>query len=64
VTRPVTFNVTLLSVREKNEQNAWMVMVKAGTTIRRSDFGMDTLSRVVNDQVELCMIVAAFRYRG
>ena len=64
VTRPVTFNVTLLSVRDKNEQNALMVMVKAGATIRRSDFGMDTLSRVVNDQVELCMMVAAFRYRG
>jgi hypothetical protein len=39
-------------------------VVKAGTTIRRSDFGMDTLSQVVNDKVELCMMVAAFRYRG
>ena len=64
VTRPVTFNVTLLPVENKDEKNAGMVLVKAGTTIRRSDFGMDTLSRVVNDKVELCMSVAAFRYRG
>jgi len=64
VTRPVTFNVTLLSVRNKKGKNAWMILVKAGTTIRRSDFGMDTLSQVVNDKVELCMMVTAFRYRG
>jgi polyisoprenoid-binding protein YceI len=66
VTRPVTFNVTLLPVRNKdqNGKNAGKVLVKAGTTIRRSDFGMDTLSRVVNDKVELCMSVEAVRYTG
>jgi polyisoprenoid-binding protein YceI len=64
VTQPVTFNVTLLPVKNKDEKNAGMVLFKAGTTIRRSDFGMDTLSRVVNDKVELCMSVAAFRYHG
>ena len=64
VTRPVTFNVTLLPVMDKDEKNAGKVLVKAGTTIRRSDFGMDTLSRVVNDKVELCMSVEAVRYQG
>jgi polyisoprenoid-binding protein YceI len=64
VTRPVTFNVTLLPVKNKDEKSAGMVLLKAGTTIRRSDFGMDTLSRVVNDKVELCMRVAAFRYHS
>jgi polyisoprenoid-binding protein YceI len=64
VTRAVTFNVTLLPVKNEDEKNAGKVLVKAGTTIRRSDFGMDTLSRVVNDNVELCMTVEALRYRG
>jgi polyisoprenoid-binding protein YceI len=64
VTRPVTFKVTILPVKDKDEKNAGKVLVKAGTTIRRSDFGMDTLSRVVNDNVELCMSVEALRYTG
>ena len=64
VTRPVTFNVTLLPIRNTDERNAGKVLVKAGTTIHRSDFGMDTLSRIVNDNVELCMSVEAVRYHG
>jgi polyisoprenoid-binding protein YceI len=66
VTRPVTFNVTLLPVKSNGENGkvAGKVLVKAGTTIRRSDFGMDTLSRVVDDEVELCMSVEAVRYKG
>jgi polyisoprenoid-binding protein YceI len=66
VTRPVTFNVTLLPVMTKADKgkNTGTVMVKAGTMIRRSDFGMDTLSRVVDDNVELCMSVEAVRYTG
>ena len=64
VTRLVTFNVTLLPIQNKDEKNAGKVLVKAGTTIRRSDFGMDTLSRLINDSVELCMSVEAVRYSG
>jgi polyisoprenoid-binding protein YceI len=64
VTRPVTFKVTLLPIKNSDEKNAGKVLVKAGTTIHRSDFGMDTLSRVVNDNVELCMSVEVVRYRG
>jgi len=64
VTRPVTFNVTLLPVKTRDEKHAGKVLVKAGTTIHRSDFGMDTLSRIVNDNVELCMSVEAVRYNG
>ena len=64
VTHPVTFKVTVLPIKNKDEKQAGKVLVKAGTTIRRSDFGMDTLSRVVNDNVELCMSVEALRYRG
>jgi polyisoprenoid-binding protein YceI len=64
VTRLVTFKVTLLPIRSNDEKNAGKVLVKAGTTIHRSDFGMDTLSRVINDSVELCMSVEAVRYSG
>jgi polyisoprenoid-binding protein YceI len=64
VTRPVIFNVTLLPVKNTGEKSAGKVLVKAGTTIHRSDFGMDTLSRVVNDKVELCMSVEVVRYSG
>ena len=64
VTRPVTFNVTLFPVKTKDNKAVGKVLVKAGTIIHRSDFGMDTLSRVVNDNVELCMSVEAVRYSG
>jgi len=64
VTRPVTFQVTLFPVKTKDEKQVGKVLVKAGTIIHRSDFGMDTLSRVVNDDVELCMSVEAVRYDG
>jgi polyisoprenoid-binding protein YceI len=64
VTRPVTFQVTLFPVKTKDEKQVGKVLVKAGTIIHRSDFGMDTLSRVVNDDVELCMSVEAVRYNG
>jgi polyisoprenoid-binding protein YceI len=63
VTRSVTFNVKLMSDPKAIKQNSGTVLVKAGTTIQRSDFGMDTLSRVVHDDVELCMSVEAVRYR-
>jgi polyisoprenoid-binding protein YceI len=64
VTRPVTFKVTLFPVKTGGEKPVGKVLVKAGTIIRRSDFGMDTLSRVVDDNVELCMSVEAVRYSG
>ena len=64
VTRPVTFEVTVFPVKSKDEKQIGKVLVKAGTIIRRSDFGMDTLSQVVNDNVELCMSVEAVRYNG
>ena len=64
VTRPVIFSVILMPVKNQKDKDAGKVLVKAGTTIRRSDFGMDTLSRVVNDNVELCMSVEAIRYTG
>jgi polyisoprenoid-binding protein YceI len=62
VTRPVTFDVTLPTVKNKDDKNAGMVLVKADAMIHRSDFGMVTLSRVVNDDVALRMRLNAVRY--
>ncbi len=63
VTRPVKFDVKLMTDPKEDKKHPGTVLVKAGTTIHRSDFGMDTLSRVVRDDVELCMSVEAVRYR-
>lgn len=62
VTRPVKFDVKLMTDPKEDKKHPGTILVKAGTTIHRSDFGMDTLSRVVQDDVELCMSVEAVRY--
>lgn len=61
VTKPVAFYVQLSKIGEASEDR---IMVKATTTIQRSEFGMYTLSPVVSDRVNLCMSVDAYRYRA
>ena len=61
VTRPVVFNVTLTPVKSTEGSTDRMV-VKATTTIQRSEFGMDSMSKVVSDSVNLCMSVEVVRY--
>ena len=63
VTKPVTFKVELSASEGKQVAEAENILVKATTTISRSDFGMDTLSRLVSDSVQLCMSVKAKKYR-
>ena len=63
VTKPVVFNVELVSEGTRGVGKAETIVVKATTSIKRSDFGMDTLSSLVSDSVQLCMSVAAKRYR-
>lgn len=63
VTKPVSFNVELVSSEGENVGEAEDILVRSTTTISRSDFGMDTLSTVVSDSVQLCMSVEAKRYR-
>jgi len=63
VTRPVIFNVEVSGSGSKQAGEAENILVKAITTIRRSDFGMDTLSKLVSDSVQLCMSVRAKKYR-
>jgi len=62
VTKAVTFQVQLTSVKKAPGSQVEKIVAKAGTTISRSDFGMDALSQLVDDNVELCMSVEAIRY--
>jgi len=63
VTKPVIFKVELSGSEGKQVGEAENILVKATTTINRSDFGMDTLSRLVSDSVQLCMSIKAKKYR-
>ena len=40
------------------------ILVKATTSVSRAEFGMDTLSSVVDDKVQLCMSVEARKFAG
>lgn len=63
VTKPVIFKVELSSSGDRKVGEAEDILVKASTSISRSDFGMDTLSKLVSDSVQLCMTVKAKKYR-
>jgi len=63
ITRPVIFSVLLTGVKDKDGVIR-KIVVKAGATISRSAFGMDTLSKMVDDSVDLCMSVEAIRHGG
>jgi len=62
ITRPVTFNVTLTAEDANKVDKAQKILVKATTTIDRSEFGMKKLATMVNNNVELCMSVEAVKY--
>ena len=60
VTKPVAFYVDLKKGRAGEET----ITVKATTTIQRSEFGMYTLSPMVDDRVSLCMTIDAYKYQS
>jgi polyisoprenoid-binding protein YceI len=64
VTRPVTFQVTLTPVKQVGNNIVERMLVKAKTTIQRSDFEMDKMSGLVSDTVTLCISAEAVRYGG
>ena len=64
VTRPVTFDVTLTDIRNSTGGAGETILVKATTKVSRAEFGMDTLSSLVDDNVQLCMSVEARRLAG
>lgn len=64
ITRPVTFNVTLTAEDANKVDKAQKILVKATTTIDRSEFGMKKLATMVNNNVQLCMSVEAVKYEA
>ena len=64
VTRPVTFQVTLTPVKQVGNNIVERMLVKAKTTIQRSDFDMDKMPGLVSDTVTLCISAEAVRYGG
>jgi len=64
VTKPVVFNVTLTDIKDKSAGEGEQIMVKATTKVSRTEFGMDTLSALVDDNVQLCMSVKARKFAG
>ena len=61
VTKSVAFYVDMFETKDGEED---ILTVKATTTIQRSEFGMYTLSPVVDDRVSLCMSIDAERYKA
>jgi len=59
VTKPVTFNVVLSDIKGNKVGNSDIIIVKITTALKRSDFGMDTMTMMVSDTVKLCMSVQA-----
>ncbi|MEZ5542876.1 MAG: YceI family protein [Pseudomonadota bacterium] len=64
VTRPVALNVTLTPSAEPGPNGEESITIKASTVINRADFGMDSLSKLVSNQVKLCMSVEVVRYHS
>jgi polyisoprenoid-binding protein YceI len=64
VTKPVVFAVTLTRVKDAAGNPTHRMVVKATTTIQRAQFGMDNMSKLVSDTVNLCMTVEVVRYEA
>jgi polyisoprenoid-binding protein YceI len=62
VTRPVTFDVQLTNVFGEQAGDTDTILVRATSSIRRSDFGMKAIPKLVEDEVRLGMNVRARKY--
>ena len=62
VTKVVAFYVEFTEI-DGELSDSDTILVKATTTIQRSEFGMSTMSSMVSDKVNLCMSIEAERYR-
>jgi polyisoprenoid-binding protein YceI len=63
ISKPVRFQVELTNIIGGRADHEQEIVVTATANIRRSDFGMTSLSGFVSDNVELCMRVSALRYQ-
>jgi polyisoprenoid-binding protein YceI len=64
ITKKVGFHVQLIESDEKNSEGAQKIIVKASTSILRSEFGIFTMSKLVSDAVNLCMSVDAVKVKS
>ena len=64
IKKPVIFRVTLKPLDTDKVDQAEKILVKASTTINRTDFGMEGLSTMVSNDVQLCMTVEALKYQS
>lgn len=63
ITRPIIFDVTVTPLDNRTTGEAGGTLeVKATATIKRADFGMDSLDNFVDGDVQLCMTVQAQKY--
>jgi polyisoprenoid-binding protein YceI len=62
ITKTVAFYLDMK--KAKTAQGEEFLNVKATTSIQRSEFGMYTLSPMVDDRVSLCMSIDAYRYQS
>lgn len=61
VTKPVAFYVEITEV-DGDRGDSDTILVKASTTVQRSEFNMSAMSSLVSDRVNLCMSIEAQRY--
>ena len=63
ITKTVAFYVDITE-EDADLDDSDTILVKATTTIQRSQFGIQALSPLVSDKVNLCMSVKAERYKA
>ncbi len=63
VTRPVYFDVKITSLPNSNPKSLADIIVSAKSFINRTDFGMDNLTPLVSDSVELCLHIEATLFK-
>jgi polyisoprenoid-binding protein YceI len=61
VTKPVAFYVDITEV-DGDLGDSDTIVVKATTTVHRTEFGMTSLSNMVEEKINLCMSIEAERY--
>lgn len=61
VTRDVAFYVDMVEA-DSEIGDSKTILIKATTTVSRSEFGMSTMPSLISDKVNLCMMVEAERY--
>ena len=63
VTKAIAFYVDITEV-DGDLGDSDTIMVKATTTVHRAEFGMKSLSTLVDEKVNLCMSIEAEKYRA